>query len=200
MYMIESSTYDQEYDLLKRIKDGDKNAFETLYDQYHKDLFQMVFKIVKCESDTSDILHDFFMSLLSPEKNFQIQASLKAYLFTSLRNRTINYIRNHSKRLKLHESAAQFNIFLGNGDIATSHKIEMKEFTARITNEISKLPLNLKTIFDLSRNDGLTNLEIADKMELSHKTVRNRISMAIKILRHRLADLLIIYIAIRTFF
>ncbi len=198
MNLIDFSTHDSpkescysEGQYLEALSKGELEAFEILYDRYGKELFSYVYKIVLDEEDAKDIVQDFFYSILTSKKIIQVNSSVKAYLFTSIRNRALNFLRDHARHLKLAQSFSNFEESEFYQHNFSSHLIELKELNQRISSEINQLPETLKKVFKLSREDGLTNLEIAENTGLSHKTVRNRVSLALKILRNRMSDLLI---------
>jgi len=92
---------------------------------------------------------------------------------------------------KLHSShAAQIRSLNQGQEIDFTDKLEQTELEYRIWKEVSKLPDQCRNIFNLSRNEGIKNKEIAKQLGISIRTVETQISKALKILRVKLAPYL----------
>ncbi|WP_431217566.1 sigma-70 family RNA polymerase sigma factor [Puia sp. P3] len=112
-----------------------------------------------------------------------MSVSLSSYLYTSVRNRVLNRIEH--KRVK---DAYLFSIqrFMKEGESIIDEQLRVRELTALIEKEIAALPDKMREVFELSRREELSHKEIAEKLNISDKTVKKQVSNAIKILRNRL--------------
>jgi len=134
--------------------------------------------------DTSkEIVHDVFVNVWSKRNELDLNKSLKTYLFSSVYNRCLNYIRDHKKFAKVEE--------LGSGhheqsSFDASAELEGKELQDQIQKAIDSLPERTRKIFVMNRFEGFKYKEIAEKLEISQKTVEAQISSALKILREKL--------------
>ncbi len=176
-----------EYKLTKQIKSGDKKAFEKLFLDYYQKLTVFAKKYVGDINIAKEIVQDFFVRLYETSDEIEIQISLKNFLYTSIKNRCLN----HLKQVKLHAEHGEI--------IKTRHKahemdfsdtMEQTELEYRIWQEVSDLPDKCQRIFNLSRKEGLKNKEIADRLGISKRTVETQISKALKILRTNLGQYL----------
>ncbi|MEL1223199.1 MAG: RNA polymerase sigma-70 factor [Candidatus Neomarinimicrobiota bacterium] len=173
-----------EQDLLKKVKNSDKNAFHQLFSNFYDILFRFVVYKVKDSDLAEDISQETFLRVwkkradLLPEKSF---FSLIARISTNL---CYDHFR-HSAVRKRHED--QIPVY-GKSHFDDPEKMNqakvVEEEIQRIVNE--KLPDKCKSIFILSRIENRTNREIAEMLELSIRTVENQIYRALKILKENL--------------
>jgi len=172
-----------EHDIINKIKSGDKKAFEELFFDYYPKLTVFARKYVIDMDTAREIVQNHFVKLFETHKNINVQTSLKSYIYSSVRNSCLN----HLNRQKLHASHAE-NIRIQNKDseIDFSDTMEQTELEYRIWREVSGLPDQCKQIFNLSRQEGIKNKEIANQLGISIRTVETQISKALKILRTNL--------------
>jgi RNA polymerase sigma-70 factor (ECF subfamily) len=131
-----------------------------------------------------DIVQDVFVRLYEKRKSITIETSIKSYLFKSVYNSCINYIRInniHNKHL--------LNIKKGkeNDYVDLIEEMQTSELEKFLYDAISELPEQCKKIFKMNRFNGMKNAEIAEKLKLSKRTVETQISKALKILREKLS-------------
>jgi len=161
--------------------------FEQLFREYFSPLCNFALGYV-CDLDTSkEIVQEVFINLWNKKDTITSDKSVKAYLYTSVRNRCLNYIRDHKN----------FRSYLLDVEIEdTELVIENQSMTqaetqVKIQQAIEKLPEKCRKVFELSRFDELKYKEIAEKLDISIKTVEAQVSKALKILREELKELII---------
>jgi RNA polymerase sigma-70 factor (family 1) len=160
----------------------DHRAFELLYTRHWAHLYQSAFFILRDKDACKDMVQDVFAWLWEHRHTLQVQ-SVKAYLKTAVRFKVANYIRSGRVRDSFFEELAHFTPLAlppGSEELA-----EAKELQAIIQQEIGALPEKCQEIFRLSREEYLSNQEIADRLGLSVKTVENQKTIALKRLRSR---------------
>ena len=177
-----------EQDLLKRVKDSDKDAFHQLFSNFYDSLFRFVVYKVKDSDLAEDISQETFLRVLkkrdsvAPQKSF---FSLIARISTHL---CYDHFR-HSAVRKRHENQIPE---YGKSHFDDPEKMNqakmLEEEIQRIVNE--KLPDKCKSIFILSRIESRTNQEIAEMLGLSIRTVENQIYRALRILKRNLENYL----------
>ena len=114
-----------------------------------------------------------------------IHTSLKSHLYQTVRNRCLNEIKRNQIRRDHHSG-----IFIEkkNQEAYFDDKMQETELEAKIFSVVESLPKQCKRIFEMSRYEGISNQKIADKLDLSKRTVETQISKALKILRNSLKD------------
>jgi RNA polymerase sigma-70 factor, ECF subfamily len=170
--------------LIGKLQNGDVIAFEEIYNRYWGILFIQARKILLNDDEAKDAVQEVFISLYSNAPHSEIHTSLKAYLFNAVRNRTFNVIA-HSQIVEKYIRSFQ-NHLAENQTSSTFDIVFEKELVNKIEIEIQKLPSKMKEIFELSRIENLSHKDIAQRLNISDKTVKKQISNAIKILRSKL--------------
>ncbi len=138
-------------------------------------------------NSVEDLVQDFFVYLWVEAPRIKIKSSLKSYLFTAIKNRCLDYQKHH----KITEKYRTFLLFSSdNEEDSTEQYFAETELRHAIQTSLIKLPPRCREIFELSRLNGLSNQEIADKLDISKRTVELQISNSLKILRKELAEFL----------
>jgi len=162
----------------------DKN-FEKYFKQLFAALTYHSYKVLKDYDLAKDIVHEAFAKLWENRYNISTQGNVKAYLYRTVYNLSINYIRDN-KKLQSTENTADSQL----GHENFEYKLEFLEMEQAVINAINSMPAKMKKVFVLSRYDGLKYREIAEKLSISIKTVEVHISNALKFLRKRLKNYL----------
>lgn len=173
--------------LVERMQQGDTTAFELLFKYYYPGLVVFASNIVINKDEAEELVQDFFVRLWENRHSLKSDNPLKNYLFTSVKNRSINFLKSvQVKRNVIEELKRQMESEMRyNPDIYTDTELQQKLKLA-----FTKLPPRTAEIFTLSRFKGLSNDEIALSLELSKRTVETQISNALKILRKELQNYL----------
>ena len=174
-----------------RPKSLDKKAFEELFKSYFTPLCSFAQKFVNDIDAAKDIVHNVFINLWNKREQVDLDTSLKSYLFQGVHNRCLNYIRDNKKLVQFDapQSEAELGKYLESRD-----HLESSEAELRINNALDELPDKCKEIFLMNRFDGLKYREIAEKLDISIKTVETQMSRALKTLREKLSDMISILI------
>lgn len=173
--------------LVERMQQGDTTAFELLFKYYYPGLVVFASNIVINKDEAEELVQDFFVRLWENRHSLKSDNPLKSYLFTSVKNRSINFLKSAQvKKNVIEELKRQMESEMRyNPDIYTDTELQQKLKLA-----FTKLPPRTAEIFTLSRFKGLSNDEIALALELSKRTVETQISNALKILRKELQNYL----------
>jgi RNA polymerase sigma-70 factor (ECF subfamily) len=168
----------------------DIKQFESLFRQTQPRLFAFCCKYVDDKELARDFVQECFIGLW---ENFgSIDHSHESYLFTSVRNRCLSYIRSRKAHAEYEESVKlrirEIEIHPEVPEPLTD--LYLKELNEIIHYSIEKLPDKCRQIFRMSRYEGLKNQEIADKLNISVRTVESQIYNALKILKEDLKDYL----------
>ena len=167
---------------------GGEQEFERLFKEHFKCLYAYAFTILKNEAVAEETVQNVFYKIWEKKVPDSIQTSLKAYLYKAVYHESLNYLK-HQKikaQYQLHVMHDQKN----HTEQQASKKILMRELEEKLRDALNALPQQCRTIFQMSRFDGLKYQEIADQLGISVKTVENQMGKALKILRVRLIDYL----------
>lgn len=170
----------KEDDLVRGLNKGNINSYKTIFNNYYEKLFQFALRYVYHKEIAEEIVQDVFIIIWEKRKELNITDSLSSYLFTSVKNRSISYLR--SKLSKVELSADDHSILKTDNKIY-ENSIEFSELEKEIHNAISLLPERCKLIFNLSRNSGLTYKQIAFQLNISPESVKTQIGIALKRLK-----------------
>ena len=171
--------------LVFRLKEGDQTAFEILFRYYYPGLVVFASQITLDKDEAVEIVQDFFVRLWEKRSALKNKSSLKSYFFTSVKNRSLNYLKKSEIQLQIIE---QLKYLTENNPLYEPDIFVESELQEKIKGIISKMPARCGEIFVMSRFQGLTNGEIADKLNISKRTVETQITNALKILRIELKD------------
>ena len=177
----------EEQYLINGIKSRNKIIFDFVFHYYYSGLCAYAERFTNDENTAEDIVQDLFVKLWLKSGSIQITTSLKNYLFTAVKNRSLD----HLKKEKTKEKGMQYISYTTepsmNHSIYWFAESELKELIDKC---LESLPPRCREIIIMSRFDGLKNQEIADKLGLSKRTVELQISNALKQLREDLKDYL----------
>lgn len=166
---------------------GINAVFEKLFKTHFKALHAYAYTMVKDESSAEEIVQNLFLKLWEKKDDLIIHTSLKAFLYRSVYNECLNYIKHQQVKLKYQQHSAY--TMKDESDHASSG-LQVKELEQRLQEALNRLPEGCRTIFQMSRFEELTYREIADKLMISIKTVENQMGKALRILRLELVDFL----------
>jgi RNA polymerase sigma-70 factor (ECF subfamily) len=168
--------------LLKLIKQGDQIAFRHLFYQYADSLERFITYYIHDREKSQDLVLDIFTYIWENRQNFEIKQTLKAYLFQAARNKSFTYIRD--KKIPVYLEEMEGMEIVQNYD----SELELQELHHLIEEAVSLLPDKCREIFRKSREENLTNKEIAGQLHISEKTVEGQITIALKKIRIHLGD------------
>ncbi len=173
-------------------KNLNKDIFESLFKTHFQHLCNFAQNYVSDFETSKEIVQDVFIKLWENKTQIDLKKSIKSYLFTSVKNRCLNYIRDNKKF-----RSNVLDVDIADYDISFEETEENTEIEKRVKNTLEKLPEKCRQIFELSRFENLKYKEIAEKLNISQKTVEAQMSKALKIFRENFKDyikLLIIYL------
>ncbi|WP_297101714.1 RNA polymerase sigma-70 factor [uncultured Draconibacterium sp.] len=171
----------EENKLFENIQQGDEIAFERLFKLYYAYLCNFAIKIIDNDVAAEEIVQDFFVKFWERRADLSVESSLKNYLFRSVKNLCLNHIKHNNIKFQ----HAQKVIAESETNSFNNDYIEV-DLAADIAKSIEELPEKRREIFRLSREEGLKYREIAEKLNISIKTVEAQMSLAIKSLRDKL--------------
>jgi RNA polymerase sigma-70 factor (ECF subfamily) len=162
--------------------------FDYLFRKYHQRLLLYTMKFIASESDALDIVQNVFIAIWENEKYRENEEQVKAYLFTSIKNSCLNYLK-HQQIVKNFEHDAALHISEMEAIHYQSGEMSLieKENLEQIDSAIDSLSAIYREVIVLSRLDGFKNSEIAEKLNLPLRTVETRIFRALTALKEKLS-------------
>lgn len=176
---------DQQYWHL--ISKGDKPAFEQAFRAYYRSLCNYAMPLIKDKDEAEEVVQNVFFNIWNKRESIQVTTSLKSYLYRAVHNDCLNKLKHVKVRTVYADdyrksSAGSFE--------SASDTLQTKELGMKINTAIDSLPEQCGNVFRLSRFENLKYGEIAERLEISVKTVENHMGKALKILREQLKDYL----------
>lgn len=170
--------------ILKRIREGDIKVFENLFRQYYSPLYLYAFSITGRKDVSEEIVQELFYVIWRERENLQIQLSLKSYLYTAIRNQSLQYcerlgVEGRYREKILKNESEQWN----DTPYSPQNELEYKELEHVINNTLNCLPERRLKIFKMHRMEGKKYKEIAEILSVSIKTVEAEMSKAYRQLR-----------------
>jgi len=177
---------DSEQAYFSALQNNDENAFEALFTKHYLNLVRFVRVMIPGSGEEArDIVADVFEYLWISRHKIVLRGSLKAYLYTAVRNKTIDYARKHRiEPLRLKDSFDDIKLSNGN---TPEKELLYKETNSHIAYLIDRLPPQTKVIFRMNRDEGLTYEEIAVILDISVNTVKTHMFRGLKSLKETFA-------------
>ncbi len=168
-------------DTLLALKNGDHAAFERIFLFYFNKVKYFINGFIKSESDAEELAQEVFVKIWTSRESIDPSRNFNTYIYVSARNSTLNFLRHKYVR----DSFAADQVKAGSGDEYASGEdlVMAREIDLLVDMALMKMPAQRKTIYEMNRREGLSNDEIAERLNLSKKTVENHMSLALKELK-----------------
>ena len=167
-------------ELIVAAYEGSEVAFRKLYERYWHDLYKIASRRLPSEEDVKDVLQETFISLWKNIHHISVDENIGGYLYTSLRNKILNYYDKKQVRLKILMNQPFHPV---ESEEAIYDLLNTKELKLAIRAIVTDMPPRMKEIYHLSKEEQLTNAEIACLLLLAPQTVKNQIHEALSRIR-----------------
>jgi len=153
---------------LEAFQDGNHKAFETIFIAYYNKTKAFIDGYIKSEPDAEELTEDLFVNLWINRHSIDMSKSFNSYLHTIARNAAINFLKHNQET----------------GYSSTSEEdLIAKELEMLIDKLVGGMPEQRRMIYTLSRNEGLSNAEIAERLNTTKRNVESQLSLALKEIR-----------------
>lgn len=166
--------------LVKRLKNDDKIAFEELFKMYSERIYYFTIRYVKNKEEAEEITQEVFVRLWNRRFDLKLELSFSSYLFMIAKNAVIDLLRKRQKESVINEDITQDANSIAE---QSNNSIEYKELLDIVSNSIAELPEKRQQIYLMIRNEGLSYKEIAEKLNISIKTVESHMRLALQQLK-----------------
>lgn len=163
---------------LEAFRNGNHKAFETVFIAYYNKTKAFIDGYIKSEEDAEELTEDLFVNLWVNHGDIDASKSFNSYLHTIARNAAINFLKH-----KYVQEAYRNNS--GGAEYSSTSEEELiaKELGILIDETVERMPAQRRMIYTLSRNEGLSNAEIAERLNTTKRNVESQLSMALKEIR-----------------
>jgi len=159
----------EDKELISAFQKGDQNAFRQIYALHYRQLYYFARKMTNRPEDAKDIVSETFLSLWKRCEHFESLTNIKAFLFISARNASVNYLKSEQSQRR--KETRYWNI--SNENIAEMFDImAAHDILAEVHKEIAKLSEQEKMIVELFYFQGNSIREIADRLNISYEAAK----------------------------
>lgn len=164
-----------------QIAEGNEHAFNLLFNRHWDKLFNYLHKVIKSREAAEELCIDIFTKLWLGRELIQDIKNMDAFLYTVAHNKAMDYLKISARNKRI-QNAITF-IMDETGRNAADAKIITNEMSVVINEAIEKLSPQRKMMFKMSREEGLSHDEIAQRLGLTKRTVKNTITDSLSIIR-----------------
>ncbi len=174
-----------------KMKQGDEDAFNQAFNLYYSRLCFFADHLIHDFDLSRSVVQDIFVDLWVNHENLNIHSSLKSFLFQAVKNKALNVLKHRKVESKFFAEQQKKD-----EPVSVQDLMEEAELNDRLNSAIQELPPRCKEIFILCRFEELKYSEIAERLNISAKTVEMQISIALKKIRQKLSDSQLIHLMI----
>lgn len=172
---------------VKQIRNGNKKAFENLFDEYFDELHRFVWSYVEREDIAEEIVQEVFVKVWKQRHKLDPNRKIKSFLYQVARNLSIDFLRHRSRVLEWQDEKKALHKF-SNNPTFLDDKLDKQMKLEDVKKAIQQLPERRRLIFVLSRYNRMTYKEIAETLDISVNTVETQIVRALKMLREKFSS------------
>ncbi len=166
--------------LHQRLASGDEVAFKLFFQKHQSKLFAYIYKVVKSREIAEELVLDIFVKIWSAKEILSEVENVDAFLYRMAVNKSLDFLRTAAREKRLRLLLADHMQYEPVEEPSTS---DLNEYKQRVTQCLQMLTQQQQLVLNLSREEGLTHEQIADRLQLSKNTVKNHIVTALKSIR-----------------
>ncbi|HOB85279.1 MAG TPA: RNA polymerase sigma-70 factor [Bacteroidales bacterium] len=172
---------ENEAQFVRSLSQGNILAFNTLFRAYSGRLYRFAYGYLKSEAVSEELVQEVFTRIWENRKSLKSEYSFRSYLFTI----AFNIIKKQFRREACNSEYFRTRV-TEDFDLETTKKINYDSLHQYISELVDKMPGRRREIFIKSRFEGLSIKEISKDLNISHKTVENQLTDALKFLRNNI--------------
>lgn len=182
--------------IVMRVRNGDESMFESIFFHYYERLCNYAITITKSKEYARDTVQDVFLKIWRNRADWEINVSLKAYLYKSVYNQALNLLARQRTHREFSYTLHMEKNSLYSADSFTNYENELLTGIDKVRSHdhlikkiwclVGIMPERRRQVFELHRKHGLTYSEISGVMEISIKTVENQMSQALQFIRNNI--------------
>jgi RNA polymerase sigma-70 factor, ECF subfamily len=172
--------------VLQDLSEDNKLALEQLFDHFYPRLYNFSRSFLKLEDGIDDILQEVFIKIWQNRYNINNPTTFNSYIFTITKNILLNELRSRLNDQRFKDRLFKKSVA---EEYQLSERLEFGEMQHFVDQAIGELPSKHQEVFRLSRSEGLSHRDIAEKLAMSEKNVEYHIHQSILFLKKRLKSL-----------
>lgn len=180
---MQTAASQTEIDRLRQIAGGDERAFRKLFDEHWQNIYGVAYMLTKSAPVAEDMVQEIFLKIWMKREQLPEVENFRNYLFIIARNYIFNQLKKKSTDILFTDQLLDY--FHDNNETPEKRLLQ-KEAQHLIQKAIGRLPQQQKLVYQLSREEGLSRNEIAERLGISPNTVRNHLAKALEIIRQSL--------------
>lgn len=188
--------------LIKQLKSGSKSAFNSIYHEYYEMLLYVSLQYVSDREEAKEAVQEAFVKLWENRATLKETANIRNFLYTIVKNNSLNVLKKQEVILRSHENIRWMESHYNYEAMSRLgfDSIEFKELKQKVDEAIENLPEHCRVVFKMSRFNQLKNREIAQKLNVSEKTVEAHMTKAMRLLKGELKPYLSLLIVVSDIF
>lgn len=180
---MENNSPNNEQEILRRLAMDDHNALKELFELYADRLYAIIYNYTKSGFIAEELTQEVFIRIWNYRRKLNVVDNASAYLHRMVFNSINTYLKKAANESRLIERAQLWSTAT---DQSTQETIAANEMQTIISAAVDRLPPQKKTIYRMSKDEGLGHQEIADRLGLSPNTVKNHLAEAVRLMREYL--------------
>jgi RNA polymerase sigma-70 factor (family 1) len=180
---MEIAVKDRDKKLVEQLRDGSKDAFHMLYSEYGPQIHAFALSYLKNNADAEELLQDVFLKIWEMHCSVDAEKNFRSFLFRI----SINLIYDFIRRKNIQRAYLDyFDSDLRPQSDNTWEEVIYNDMLDNLQKLVSSMPKQRRRIFRMSKEEGLSNEEIARKLGLSQRTVESHLYFAVAFLKGKL--------------
>ncbi|HWL00641.1 MAG TPA: RNA polymerase sigma-70 factor [Parapedobacter sp.] len=167
-------------ELIAHLKKGKETAFRKIYEQLHRPVYRTIHTLVKDTEKTEELVQEAFVALWSNRSRLHEDQPLYPYVYLTAKRLAIDHFRNTLREARAMDYLKNTSSSITHNTEESIAASELQRFTEET---VKQLPTQQQTVFMLSRHEGLSYDEIAQRLQISPNTVRNHMVCALKAIK-----------------
>lgn len=170
-------------DLFILLKDDDERAFDLLFKRYWDKLLEVAYNKLHAQEEAEEVVQQVFMEIWNSRHKTELKFTFRTYISAALKYTIFARLAKHKRRNQVRIDSDDSDLFV---DDSTQQLLNFNDVRGKLEILLNQLPEKCEMVFRMSREEGLSNKEIAERLDISVKTVETHITKAIKVIKNGL--------------